>query len=164
MNALTAVISDTGPLSYLYRLGRLDLLPLFYGRVIVPPAVVAEINRGIRLGRSLPDVAALEWTDVRSPPAAFLLGVDGLGPGETEAIALGRALSNALLLMDDGLARQVASSFGLRVSGTVGVLLLAKQRALIERIAPELDRLATFGFRLAERVRREVLVRAGEAE
>lgn len=164
MSSLATVVSDTGPLSYLYRLGRLDLLRLFYGRVIVPSAVVAEINRGIRLGRSLPDVAALDWVDLRSPPAELLLGIDGLGPGETEAIALGRALPNALLLIDDGLARQVASSFGLRVSGTVGILLLAKQRALIESVASELDRLATFGFRLAERVRREVLVRAGETE
>lgn len=39
-----AVISDTGPLSYLHRLGRLDILQQLYRHLLVPPAVVAELN------------------------------------------------------------------------------------------------------------------------
>ncbi len=162
--SFAVVVSDTGPLSYLFRLGRLELLRLIYGTVLAPPAVVAEINRGIRLGFSLPDIASLPWVELRPPPASLLLGLDGLGPGETEAIALARSSPGALLLVDDGLARQIAVSTGLRVSGTVGVLLVAKQRGLIDGIAPELDMLSKLGFRLADRVRREVLIRAGESQ
>lgn len=164
MTAIIPVISDTGPLSYLHKLGRLDLLRQLYGRILVPPAVVAELGVGHRLGKDLPDVAALEWIELRAPPADSLKEIEGLGAGETEGIALGRALPGALLLIDDAEARRVALEFCLRVTGTVGVLILAKDRRLIEQVAPELDRLSTFGFRLAPPVRVAALRRAGEAD
>lgn len=164
MSVTVAVISDTGPLSYLHRLGRIELLHSLYGRIIVPPAVVTELGAGHRLGKDLPDVAALSWIEVRVPAAASLLGLDSLGPGEAEGIALARTLPGALLILDDGEARRVAAAGGLRVTGTIGVLLVAKERGLVERIEPELTRLRTFGFRLAEAVRLDVLRRAGEIE
>jgi uncharacterized protein len=158
------VISDTGPLSYLHRLRRLDILHRFYGRVLVPPAVVAELNVGIRLGLDLPDITTLPWIVMQTPSANALAGIDGLGGGETEGIALARELPNALLLLDDGRARRIASALGLRISGTIGVLLVAKQKGLIGHLEPELDRLEGFGFRLAAPVRLAVLQKAGEAE
>ena len=157
-----AVISDTGPLSYLHRLGLLTLLPTLFGRILAPPAVVAELNAGHRLGRDLPDVAALDWIEIRTPSAEALRGIDGLGAGETEALALALALGDAIVLLDDGAARGHATRLGLRITGTVGLLLLAKERSLIVRLAPELDRLSTFGFRLADPVRVAALRRAGE--
>jgi uncharacterized protein len=157
-----AVISDTGPLSYLYKLGRLDLLRSLYGRVLVPPAVVAELGVGHRLGKDLPDVSTLDWIELSAPPPHTLAGIDGLGAGETEGIALARSISGALLVVDDALARGVAVSLGVRITGTIGVLLSAKERGLLERIRPELDRLQTFGFRLAAPVRQVALARAGE--
>ncbi|WP_438018621.1 DUF3368 domain-containing protein [Sorangium sp. So ce315] len=51
-----------------------------------------------------------------------------------------------------------------RLTGTVGVLLVAKERGLLDRIGPELERLQTFGFRLAAPVVRAVLERAGETD
>jgi predicted nucleic acid-binding protein len=163
MTALVPVISDTGPLSYLHKLGRLDLLRDLFGRILVPPAVVAELAVGHRRGKDLPDVAALAWIELRAPPAGSLAGIDGLGAGETEGIALARALPAAVLVVDDGEARRAALGFGLRVTGTVGVLILAKERHLIELVAPELDRLSTFGFRLAPPIRLAALQRAGES-
>ncbi|MET0623606.1 MAG: hypothetical protein ABW250_11550 [Pyrinomonadaceae bacterium] len=62
------VISDTSPLQYLHQLGLLDLLPQLVGRVVVPQAVVDELEAGRALGHDLPDVTALGWVDVRVPP------------------------------------------------------------------------------------------------
>jgi predicted nucleic acid-binding protein len=140
----------------------LDILRQFYGRVVVPPAVVAELNVGLRLGRDLPDVTTLPWIELRAPSAGALKGIEGLGGGETEGIALARTISNALLLLDDGQARRIATALGLRISGTIGVLLVAKERGLLERVGPELDRLEKFGFRLAPAVRLAVLQKARE--
>jgi predicted nucleic acid-binding protein len=164
MTAAAVMISDTGPLSYLHRLGRLDLLQVLYGRILVPPSVVAELNAGHRLGRDLPDVATLDWIEIRTPPADALRGIDGLGAGETEVIALATTLKDAVVLLDDGAARERAARLCLRITGTVGILLIAKERSLVDRIAPELDRLLMFGFRLADPVRMAVLRRAGEME
>ncbi|CAN91288.1 hypothetical protein sce1131 [Sorangium cellulosum So ce56] len=163
MTLPVAVISDTGPLSYLHRLGRLELLQQLYRRLLVPPAVVAELNVGLRLGRDLPDVTTLDWIELRSPPAHALQGIDGLGAGETEGIALSRSLPGSLVLLDDGYARTVAASLGLHITGTAGVLVVAKERGLLDLVRPELERLQTFGFRLATPVWRAVLERAGEA-
>jgi predicted nucleic acid-binding protein len=81
MTTLIPVISDTGPLSYLHKLGRLDLLRQLYGRILVPPAVVAELGVGHRLGKDLPDVATLEWIELRAPLADSLKEIEGLGGG-----------------------------------------------------------------------------------
>ena len=50
------VIVNTSPLQYLFQLSLLELLPSLYGQVIVPEAVVLELNRGQELGCSLPNV------------------------------------------------------------------------------------------------------------
>ncbi|HEX3530296.1 MAG TPA: hypothetical protein VH988_24810 [Thermoanaerobaculia bacterium] len=55
------VICDTSPLQYLFQLGLIDLLPALAGRVVVPPAVEAELAVGRSLGLQLPDLIALDW-------------------------------------------------------------------------------------------------------
>lgn len=79
-------------------------------------------------------------------------------------VALATTLPDAVVLLDDGAARERATRLGLRITGTVGILLVAKERSLVDTLAPELDRLSTFGFRLAAPVRLAALRRAGELE
>lgn len=40
-------ISNTSPLQYLYQAEQLELLHEFYGRIIVPHAVLAELSEGL---------------------------------------------------------------------------------------------------------------------
>ena len=42
---MSAIISDTSPLNYLARIGQFALLRLEFQQVLVPPAVLAELNR-----------------------------------------------------------------------------------------------------------------------
>jgi predicted nucleic acid-binding protein len=58
-------ICDTSPIQYLHQLGLLHLLPEFYSRIVVPPAVVDELDRGRAIGIDLPDVRALRWMKIR---------------------------------------------------------------------------------------------------
>jgi predicted nucleic acid-binding protein len=39
------VIADTTPLNYLVLIGRVEILPELYGRVLIPPAVWEEFQR-----------------------------------------------------------------------------------------------------------------------
>jgi len=54
---LPEVICDTSPIQYLYQIGHLELLVQLAGQVIVPPAVVRELEagkeRGVELAKSL---------------------------------------------------------------------------------------------------------------
>ncbi len=85
------------------------------GGVIVPPAVVDELAEGRALGMNLPDLTLFDWVTVRRPvsePAVPL--VTNLGPGETEVLMLALELRESVVVLDDGLARRVAETLGLR--------------------------------------------------
>lgn len=91
-------------------------------------------------------------------PSASGLLQGRLGVGEREAIALTLEMNADLLLMDELAGRRTATSLGVRVMGTLGVLLRAKAQQLIPAVAPFIDQLLATGFyvddELAERVRR----------
>jgi predicted nucleic acid-binding protein len=68
------------------------------------------------------------------------------------------------VILDDLQARRIARELGLKVVGTAGVLLAAKQHRLIAAVRPPLDALRAAGFRLREDVYKEILKSAGERE
>jgi len=146
---MPAVISNTSPLQYLYQADALGLLPKLFGEIWVPEAVVGEIQAGHNRNVSLPDFDTLSWLMVHSvQQRAPLPLVTQLGEGEKEVLALGLEQPGSLLLLDDRNARRHAEALSLQVSGTLGVLLLAKERGYLEAIRPVLDRLDELGFRL----------------
>jgi hypothetical protein len=54
----------------------------------------------------------------------------------------------ATVILDDLLARRVAESLNLHLTGTLGLLLDAKQAGLISQVRPFLDQLQTLRFRI----------------
>jgi len=161
---LPDAIADTSPLQYLHQIGKLDLLPHLVQRVLIPPAVAAELAEGRVRGLNLPDPASFTWMEVRSPASKPTLPFQGeLGPGETEVLALGMELRSATLILDDGVARRAAQALGLKFTGTLGLLIDAKKAGLIEAVAPALDEMQARGFHVAAHTRAAVLRLAGEA-
>jgi uncharacterized protein len=148
-------VSNASPLIALTQLDRLALLGDLFVRVLVPLVVLEEA----RTVRERP-----AWLVATRPPRPLPASVvsASLGPGETEAIALALSARPDLLLLDDGQARTLALRHRLPVTGTLGVLLPAKQHGLLRRIRPEVDRLYGFRFFNSERVRMQALRQAGE--
>jgi uncharacterized protein len=160
---LREIICNTSPIQYLHQLGLLHILEALAGQVIIPPAVVDELAMGHRLGIDLPDLEALEWVKVRRPASAPVLPlVTYLGPGETEMFALALETPDAVVVLDDALARQTAEVLRIRLTGTLGLLLDAKRKGLIPMVTPFLNELHTLGFRVAAYTRIAVLKLAGE--
>jgi predicted nucleic acid-binding protein len=160
---LPDLICDTSPLQYFHQLDLLSVLSALAERVIVPPSVIEELEVGRRLGVSLPNVTTLDWVTVRQPTSkAALPLVTDLGPGETQVLMLALESPDAVAVLDDALARRVAETLGLRLTGTLGLLLDAKRAGLAEVVAPLLDRLQALRFRLALHTRAAVLRLAGE--
>lgn len=157
------IVCNTSPIQYLYQIGLLRLLPALVGQVIVPPAVVEEIAAGRAAGVHLPDLAILDWVVIRSPVGASALPlVNDLGPGETQVLLLALELREAVVILDDGLARWVAETLNLRLTGTLGLLLDAKRAGLVPAVAPLLDQLQALRFRIAPSTHAAVLKLAGE--
>ena len=157
------VISNTSPLFYLHRLRRLDLLQKLYQRVRVPEAVVEELKAGRSQGEDTPDIADYNWIEVHSVRVPELVRlVTDLGAGEAQVLALALEEPGSLVILDDHLAREVAKLQNLRITGTVGVLLKAKQAGHISAVAPLLERLIQLDFRLSNAVKTRILQSAQE--
>jgi len=157
------VIADTSPIQYLYQIGLLDVLNVLYGQITIPEAVEGELNVGRALGLSLPDVSSISWMTVKRPQGQALLPlVPDLGPGEREAIALAIETNNSLLILDDALARRHAQLLGVAMTGTLGVLLKAKQTGHLKAVEPALDHLEALRFYLDATTRSAVLKIAQE--
>jgi uncharacterized protein len=160
---LPEVICNTSPLQYLHQLELLHILPALAGRVVVPPAVLDELSLGRARGMRLPDLIALDWVSIRRPASAPALPlVTDLGPGEAEVLALALELRDAVVVLDDALARQVAETLGIRLTGTLGLLLDAKRAGLVPTVAPLLEQLQALRFRLASHTRAAILKLAGQ--
>jgi predicted nucleic acid-binding protein len=147
-------VSDSSPLIALAKVGLLRLLPQLFDDIAIPEAVAAEVLRG---GTDESELEALrgalseDWLSVVSVAESEVASVkiQGLALGESEAIALARRLPESVLIVDDLRARRTAGLVGIRVIGTVGVLVSAGETGLIDAARPVLDDLASKGFRLS---------------
>lgn len=157
-DSATVVISNTSPLFYLHRIGQLELLRQLYGTIVVPDAVVAEINAGAAQGEDVPDLLGLNWLVPRSVPVPEVLRlVTDLGEGEVQVLALALENPNALVILDDRLARSLAALNDIKLTGTIGVLLRAKVNGLIPHVGPLLEALQRAGFRVTDEVKSSAL-------
>jgi len=75
-----------------------------------------------------------------------------LGAGETAAITLAYQIKAGLIILDDLAARLVAQELGLRVAGTIGILLAAKEKSLISDVKMHFKALQDAGFRLPSHI------------
>jgi predicted nucleic acid-binding protein len=142
---------------------QLDLLKRLYGQVSIPPAVQAEVLAGGSGSPGFAELQSVEWIRVvplRDPQRADLLS--DLDRGEAEVIALAQELNAELVIIDERLARRHAKRLGLKLTGTLGVLVKAKQRGLVPAVKPLIEQLQQSGIRLADFVIDEALQLAGE--
>jgi predicted nucleic acid-binding protein len=159
------VICDVSPVQYLHQAGLLDILPLRYGAITIPAAVADELREGRLRGVDLPAFESLDWMRIRQPAGRLLLPIiTDLGAGEREVLALGTETPDSRVILDDALARRYARLLNLTLTGTLGVVLKAKETGLLPAVAPVLDRLQKLRFRMDPETRLAVLRLAGEAQ
>jgi predicted nucleic acid-binding protein len=121
------VVSNTSPIMNLAIIGQLDLLRMQFSRIVIPPAVLAEL----RFDTNLPGAAVVRqalldnWItvqDIQDQTVVRLLQRE-LDRGEAEAIALAVQISAERILLDERDARRLAKSLDLPVTGVLGVVL-----------------------------------------
>lgn len=146
-------IADTSCLIGLEAIGCLDLLKRLYGTILIPNAVALE------WGSLLPDSIKVEVVTNRSFVSS--LG-DRLGAGEAEVIALALECGACRIILDDKQARRTAQKYQLPLTGTVGVILRAKDRGLLSAVKPVLGELRQSGFAISDGLLAEAIHLAGE--
>ena len=109
-------------------------------------------------------MTSADWISVQPvhDSLAVQLLREELDAGESAAIILARELDADLILIDERAAVRKARVLGLRVIGTLGVLLLAKRAAHLSAIKPLLDSLHDHDFRMGASLYDQVLRDANE--
>ena len=152
------VIADTTPLNYLILIDLTHILHELFGQVIVPRAVLAEMESLLA-----PDTVRQwlaqrpDWLVVKDIHQEDLT-LAHLDQGERDAITLAQELQADLLLIDERLGRQAAIDRKFNVTGTVGILDRAATRGLID-IAEAVSRLRQTNFRVSPRLLNTLLDR-----
>ncbi|MCY7410979.1 MAG: hypothetical protein LH473_11955 [Chitinophagales bacterium] len=111
------VVSDTSPLRALLKIQHLHLLPSRYQNILVPHAVMKELNLFFGGGKDLSQILNSLWVEIgiiKNKNEVELL-LNDLDPGEAEAIVLAKENNASLILIDEASGRSKAQSFGLNV-------------------------------------------------
>lgn len=120
------LVVNASPLIFLGKVDSLSLLQATFSEILMPPAVEDEIR-----GLALPPF--IQRTALSPEGRAYVRGALGrLHAGELEAMVLAQELQADFVALDDLLARRKAHRLGLVPVGTVGLLLLANQRGLLD--------------------------------
>lgn len=157
------IVADSSALVALAVCDGLPLLEQLFDTVKVPQTVFDEVTvEGKPAAEILRDylvekTISIDITD-------FVIASAGLGQGELEAMALYKSLHADYLLIDDKRARKVARFNHIEVTGSQGILLLAKHAGLIEYIDPFITKLGNSGIRISESLIERTLQLAGETK
>jgi uncharacterized protein len=155
------VIVDAGPLIALSRVMNLCLLPDIFGIAQTTSTVLAECTARPDRLEGVAIVNAINAGCLQICPEPVIAQDWDLGAGEASVIAAALAVS-ARVLMDDRAARKVATAQGLRVVGTMGVLVRAKQLGKMTRVRPLIEQLVASGYFLSASIIEEALLLVNE--
>ncbi len=143
------IIVNTSPLQYLYQLGQVDLLKNLYRQILVPFHVKEEIDAGRKLHVELPIIENYPWMKIiKSSNIGLIAFPSILGKGEKEGMAIALEYPESTFILDDLNARKFATALGIKITGTLGILLKAKEQMHLTSISPYLDKLTQLGFRI----------------
>lgn len=166
MSGARPVVSNSSPLIWLAKLGRLMLLKNLFGEIIIPRRVYEEavLERqsadSVLISRAVKD-RWIKVSEEEMEEAGILAGVSGVHLGEAEAILLAQKLG-AELVIDEREGSTTAQMFGVRPIGTIAVLLLAlaRDQLTFNEFKECLDSLIASGFWLSVDVYNKALEEA----
>lgn len=136
-------MANSSVLISLSAIQQLDLLHKRFPEILIPQAVWQEV---VVKGKGQPGAQEAQSSDwikvgkVKDQTIVQLLQAD-LDQGESEVIALAREVGADLVLLDEKDARLAAERVGLKVLGTIGILIRAKKDEYILSLREQLDAL-----------------------
>ncbi|MEL6652623.1 MAG: DUF3368 domain-containing protein [Bacteroidota bacterium] len=148
------VIADASPLIALSDIGELALLYELFGEIFVTDIVRNEIHA------DLPPWIQVSQDYDDQQKALLALELD---EGEASAIAMALKYQDSRLLLDEKRGRGVAKRLGVSVIGTIGVIIMAKQKGIISSGKQILDKLDQHGFWISNELKTKVLALLNEA-
>lgn len=142
------VIADTSCLIVFQKINRLSILKEMFEEISITQEIADEY------GDKLPEWIRIKKVIDKSKQRILHLVLD---KGEASALALGIENENSLILIDEKKGRQKATELGLKIMGTLGVLIKAKEKKLIGSLLEEIEQLKNVGFRMSDKLIENIL-------
>lgn len=152
------IIGDSSALVALAVVNQLELLEKLYDNLYIPQAVFDEVTQ---IGKPQSNKLR-QFLQSKVKQVDLTLTQLGLGLGELEAITLYKKLDADVLLIDDNRAKKYASLNGVKVIGSLGILIKAKEQGYIERVKPLLDEIQKSEVYISKKLIEKVLEICGE--
>jgi len=149
MNSNRLVV-NASPIISLAKLGKADILPALFSELVIPEGVVEEI-----CSHRIID-SAVQWLQQKAKP--FIKPVPvvpqiadwNLGRGETDVISYAYLNKGFIVAIDDKPAKKCAELYGIKVNGTLSLIIKAKKHGVIQEASPLLSGLRENGFRISD--------------
>jgi len=147
------IISDTSCIILLDKIGELKLLNRLFGQITVTQEIAEEFKN------ELPD-----WFKIEQPANKTYQKIleASLDKGEASAIAYAIEQHDCLLIIDDYKGRKYAEQLGLKITGTLGIIIDAKLHGHIKSVRPLLDKIKRADFRLTADLERRTIEKSKE--
>ncbi len=145
--------THSSPIIALAAIGELELLHKLYQSIFITDIVRGEIHA------DLPTWVEVSTQYERSQFSILQLELDS---GEASAIALALENPGSRIIIDEHKGRLVAQRLGLKVTGTVGIIIKAKEQGLIPSGKALLTKLEAHGFWLSEALKDQIIKRLNE--
>jgi predicted nucleic acid-binding protein len=156
------IVCDASPIIALALCSQLELLDRLFNDVLIPQEVY---NESTKEGKE-PTPAIKKWAAGKVVEVLNRQKVNEfneiLDKGEAEAITLYLEKSADYLLIDEKKGRKAAIENGIKVIGSLGILVMAKRTGLIQSIKPSLDILHLSSVRVSDILYDQVLKMADE--
>lgn len=135
------VIINSTPLISLSAINKMDILKDLYDEIIIPNAVYEEVCIEGKSKVASDIISKYDFIKVEQikNQEAKMFFQTSLHKGEVEVMILAKEINADLCVLDDFLARKYAKHLGLKITGTLGVLLKAKEKGSIKAVKPLMD-------------------------
>jgi len=156
------IVSDSTTIIAFSRIRKLKLLQQIVGEIIIPEEVSRELFEYKKA--DVTSIKACKWIKVKKVKSKnnVELLMTTLDSGEAEVIILSKELKADLAIIDELSARKVAMMLDLPLIGTVGLLIAAKEKGLIDKVKPIWDEMIAQGIRYGKEFYFKVLEEIGE--
>ena len=146
-------IADTSCFIILSKIDELELLQNIYVQIVTTSDIAIEF------GEVLPDWVIIKNVSNKNYQDILELQLD---KGESSAIALALEIENCTIILDDYKARKVAQKLNISITGTIGVIVKAKQLGIIKSVQPILEKIRNSNFRLSKELENQALSLSNE--
>ena len=157
------IIVNSTPLIALSKAGHLDVLKELYGEITIPEAVFREVaDKNDEVKSKVSNSSWIHVEHIQETKSRRMYKAK-LHDGEVEVMILAQESEmDHLVIIDDSAARKTAEFLGLTLTGTLGVLVKAKQRDILPAVMPIIRRMEEKGIFFSEGLKERIRRLAGE--